>query len=425
MVRRRAKVSLGFELLLPLVFASFVVWLVSKAAQPSRPGNQQDLTYLQVLNQETNQTGLKPPTTYDDYSYGFSRQWWGLTDIYYAPKNGFTEDIVQRMVKRLSEAYPFSDILPKGYRDEGQLVAEAENKTTYFTSTTVVIFQDTTDDTNMNNLSKLRYKLRQPDGEDPRVMFPVKYSNGPRRSQEPYSDQYTNQFIGFQTLINEAFLDKLAEAKGILRIRSVDVEVRRYPYPAYFVSDKLHFIYFVVPLAFVLGFIVTFPVIVKRVTEEKLNKSRELFRMMGMSDWVYWLTTVISYLVIVLIQMVIITAMFSIKFPQSDTVSFSAMPLFNPILAFVIFALYGLSFILFALLVAIPFSRPVLGVVVAVIIWIVTYIVPASVYIYRANIDYDATHLSRVFCCLLPNFAITMVMSLAQQVCSQSLLKSS
>lgn len=165
----------------------------------------------------------------------------------------------------------------------------------------------------------------------------------------------------------------------------------------------------------VFGFIVTFPIIVNRVTKEKLNKSREMFRLMGMSDWVYWLTTILMYFIILFIQIIVICLLFMVKFNGSVAV----LNAINPIVAFLIFTVFGLNLILFALLVSIPFSRPVLGTIFSLILWVVTFIVPMVFLdpIFNNSVNIADTNGIRILCCLLlPNFALSVAMLLVGQV---------
>lgn len=95
------------------------------------------------------------------------------------------------------------------------------------------------------------------------------------------------------------------------RVQTKQLSGYKHPYPAYRTSKNS--LAMAVPYAIVFGFIVTFPIIVKRVTAEKVNKSREMFRVMGLSDWIYWSTTLFSYAILVELQALVMTILFSIK----------------------------------------------------------------------------------------------------------------
>jgi len=414
LIRRRAKISLAFEIVLPLLLAIVITILASKF------GSMGGGAAGKIINPDAG--GMQPPTMYNNSFFQLSSSWnRQLEAIYYTPRNKFTNEMAVQIPKTYkSHVDPSSsrddNIAVTGFDTEDSMVEAFNNDTkSYVQSRTCVVFQGTSDDTDIRTMSKLRYKLRSASGNvpDPDMKFPPKWRNGPRMNFliSSYTDS-SSGFASVQTLLNEAFLDVLAEAKSVSRVKTKDIEAFKYPYPSYYES-KFSFI-ILVPVVVVFGFIVTFPIIVKRVTEEKMNKSREMFRMMGMSDWVYWLTTILMYLIILEVQCLIIAIMFSIKFSGW----FAVINAINPVLTFFILTIYGINFVLFALLVAIPFSRPVLGVVVSLVIWVITYSIPIAFLDPStvSNIDVASTHWARVVCCLLPNFSVSIAMKIIQQV---------
>ena len=69
------------------------------------------------------------------------------------------------------------------------------------------------------------------------------------------------------------------------------------------------------------------------------------------------------------------------------------------------------------MLISVPISRPILGVVLCVVIWAITYLLPDQFLnpIRNPDINVDATATARLLSCLLPNMALAMHMQLLQQ----------
>src|SRR5699024_5922400 len=67
------------------------------------------------------------------------------------------------------------------------------------------------------------------------------------------------------------------------------IELYQMPYPAYEQngSTNISFVEFL-GLFTVFGFVLSVPIIVKRITDEKSAKVKEMLRMIGMSDFVFW-----------------------------------------------------------------------------------------------------------------------------------------
>lgn len=87
-------------------------------------------------------------------------------------------------------------------------------------------------------MSKIRYKFISPVGSvpDPTQAFPNKFIAG-KRSGLLADTEYNIQFIELQTLLNEAFLDKLAEVNEVRRIHTLNLQAVQYPYPSKNVPD--------------------------------------------------------------------------------------------------------------------------------------------------------------------------------------------
>lgn len=128
------------------------------------------------------------------------------------------------------------------------------------------------------------------------------------------------------------------------------VELYQLPYPAYYEPVKS-----LLPTAEIYGMLITTsyifvgPTIVNRITHEKNTKARELLRLAGLSDFVYWLSHFIYSLVIVCFHAVGFCYFF---FKYNPSYQNTSITLF----AFV-FLLFGCQTILFSMLITTVFNR--------------------------------------------------------------------
>jgi hypothetical protein len=111
-------------------------------------------------------------------------------------------------------------------------------------------------------------------------LFPSKYFPGPAADV----NEYTNYFCPLQTIINAAFLSKQIEAMGKERKQIQSMKAFKFPFPKYLSKgkqDQVFSLQDLVAAAIVLGYVVMCPLIVKRITDEKVAKAKEMLRMMG------------------------------------------------------------------------------------------------------------------------------------------------
>src|SRR5690606_37983168 len=92
------------------------------------------------------------------------------------------------------------------------------------------------------------------------------------------------------------------------------------------------------------------PLIVKRITDEKSTKSKELLRMIGMSDFVFWSSHFINYLPIFLFHAACLTY---ILFYHDNPIIVYA----SPTVFFFVFILSGIQTILSSMLITTVLHR--------------------------------------------------------------------
>lgn len=119
------------------------------------------------------------------------------------------------------------------------------------------------------------------------------------------------------------------------------------------------------------GYIVVCPLMVKRITDEKVCKAKEMLRMMGMSDYVFWLSHFINHFSVMVVQSGIITVLLVYGYGKGTAVKWS-----NGWIIYFSMLLYNASSILSSMLLTVVFGRPVTAVVMSAILFELSYAGP-------------------------------------------------
>ena len=138
------------------------------------------------------------------------------------------------------------------------------------------------------------------------------------------------------------------------------------PYPKYVERPPTSLID-LVPYILTNGFIILVPVIVKRIIDEKVNRIRDTFRLIGLKDSIYFLSIFANYFIAILPQIIIITALYTSSFFGLSSPVYDYTSSF---LVFLILLIYCVHLILMSMLISIPINRPVIGIVVSVVIFL-------------------------------------------------------
>ena len=161
------------------------------------------------------------------------------------------------------------------------------------------------------------------------------------------------------------------------------------------------------------SYIIMCPLIVKRICDEKVAKAKEMLKMMGMSDWVFWGSHFINYFTIMFIQSIFTIIFLCYGFGGLPYIVYS-----NPFIFFISLVLFNVSTILSSMLLTTVFNRPVIAVVVSVILFEVSHSVPMGLMSpsFNENLEVSAITGWRFLTCLLPNSGLQWALSLMGQV---------
>ncbi|XP_054165011.1 phospholipid-transporting ATPase ABCA3-like [Oppia nitens] len=271
---------------------------------------------------------------------------------------------------------------------------------------------------------KLNYTLRVRDFELQSEAFPKKQDFGPF----PNADHYIRKnFVAVQVLINYAYLQMLGEqlypegkAPAIPEIR--EIRARRFPFPKYIKhprfqvsiisrffpgTGKLNTLQLTIEYCTVLGFVVMIVLLIKSIVDEKVNRAREMLRLMGMSDWIYYFSQFANTFTIMAVQSLLLTAMFCMT-PNAQLKGA------NPSLVYTVMLCYSASAILYGMMLSVFFKKPTNAMIIGFIVWLGVQEIAGMLFEKRAGLTETSGLIKtpewfHLVLCLIPNYALKVV----------------
>lgn len=273
--------------------------------------------------------------------------------------------------------------------------------------------------------------------------FPKKYSLGPFL----HSDHYTATFfMASQIMLSRAYINLLANylnstsnsssitsnlfnnnnnSKPLADIvipTNDDLIGQRMPYPKYVAHKRLKettlgtFVAgsqkqkpFVLTMDYCItvGFLVTAIFLAKRIVDEKKSKVRDMLRLVGISDWTYYGSHMCNTMIIMIIQCIMITLLFT---GHQDAPAQNI----NSSLLFTILILYCLSSIMFVLTLSTIFSSSTKAIIFTSLLWlglpeIIDRIFKMNSGVIESNGFLAVDEHIHLMFCLLPNFGLRLM----------------
>ncbi|GFR10884.1 ATP-binding cassette sub-family A member 3 [Trichonephila clavata] len=248
--------------------------------------------------------------------------------------------------------------------------------------------------------TSLDYKIRHgPTSYSSFFYTNLKYRvNGPSY-MNAYTDTY---FLSWQASVEETFIKRKMDESGSTNF-TYKVWMQRFPYPEHKSNSISFSIVTLVPWVVGYGYLFFIINIVRRVIEEKANGSKELLKMMGMTDFTYWASTFMNYFISALITIFIITVIFKIPF-KNGTVFMKNSEFF---LTFIVLLLFMTSLILFCMLFSIFFKRPIFAIIALLVVYVLSLTFIMIVYFMKdTDLNYSSLSVgSKLGICLLPTGA--------------------
>lgn len=364
-IRRVHFISTFFELIGPLILILVVSLLYNAFANKDKPAN-----HVHEYANATYYPGDIFTITFDpkkDFvsSNRFDSQH-NLHSIYYAPD----KDASRKLLGLFSSSANFTFEACKNEAELDLMVKDhSMEKETYHNETItskrfdlVGIFFDAPEEA--LKTGKLVYRVKMPANfgflDITQKLFPYKTSQAPFGSSS--FDQFTNTpehlrdyqtFTRVNAYINRAFIQTLCLDfnKADCSAHFGPITTKKMPYPRYLKADVDVFpIQDLMAIVLPLSYIVLVPLIVKRITDEKSTKAKELLRLIGMSDFVFWFSHFLNYLIIVILHTIIVTAVLF-------TLHVSIFSYTSPFLFALGFFMFGVQMIFFSMLITTIFNR--------------------------------------------------------------------
>ena len=325
--------------------------------------------------------------------------------IYYYPSNAFTDDLMTELTKltgiKVNKSSSASDVIRTVRNDSRpRWERQASNEIGF------IFNAIPTDDSPQFSYELVNSRMFG-------KMLDYYYERDAFATND-YRNPYRFLFGRFQIYLNEALLSKLAKDRSIKRDETVRWVDRLFPK---FITNELESLTEKVASLFALSmslfviflYAVMCPLIVKRLTDEKIGKVKELMRMMGMSDWVFWSSHFVNYFIVFVFHSMVFTFGLAIyKCPPFQSV--------NPIVFFLVVLMFGIQMIVFCMALSTLFDRPVM----AILGMLVIHVMSISFPLIRLHPFFGALpqhkNLWRLLSSMLPNMALVWNFDLVYRI---------
>ncbi|KAI1307955.1 Phospholipid-transporting ATPase ABCA3 [Halotydeus destructor] len=398
-LRKRRPLTTLFELLVPL-YLGYIMAPILDSDSSTHPSVRL-------------KPDLMPAKIYSGPVYAFPENisigykgYWRSSVMAYAPQNKFTERVMSRVVKMFIDSHPKwvkgrAECLP--FKDEQSMV-DHNSKTEEPLENCLIVFHDTNDETTAASLANFSYTLRPP------------YTTSQVFPDTVGGNNYghvNDNFITFQGLINEAFLSLKAQSVG-KQTSVTNWSVWRFPSPPYHREPKSNewlVSYSKMFATWLMCYLATCPILVKRFFEDKVNKSREMRRITGLSDAVYWGATYFNSHLIQLLQAMLST------FIYKWLTSASGFPETDMSTVFALFALHGAALLTFCMYLSILGLKPVSAIVVGALVSVIIFLVETLLFnlVDERNAILFASFCTRFFLCISPSYSFELAIHLIQK----------
>ncbi|XP_035229229.1 ATP-binding cassette sub-family A member 3-like isoform X2 [Stegodyphus dumicola] len=179
--------------------------------------------------------------------------------------------------------------------------------------------------------------------------------------------------------------------------------LQRFPYPAYIQPSSAFHGVGAVSVFIGFGFLMFILILMNRVVGEKAKGSKELLKMMGMTDNLYWTSTFLNYFGLAALDLLIIIIIY--KCPLKKSLIFMAHT--NGFLLLILLLLFGATLVLFCLAFSTFFNRVTIAVIAILLAYEVPLALLSSYYFSHDTTNYSLMpKISKLGLCLLPPGAL-------------------
>nr|QUF59427.1 ATP-binding cassette transporter Abca3-1 [Brachionus angularis] len=180
---------------------------------------------------------------------------------------------------------------------------------------------------------------------------------------------YREGFLSLQKAIDFALISQFNDT-----IDSIDLKLKRFPYPPYNDDKFVPIIIAMFPFIIMLSFIFTVILTAKAIVYEKETGIKEAMKLMGMKSWIYWLSWYIKTMLLLVPSLVFMIISFKIKINLSSGGSASIIDKTDAFLFASFLFLYASSSITFTFLCTTFFKKANSAAAGTGIIWFFSYL---------------------------------------------------
>ncbi|KAG8194777.1 hypothetical protein JTE90_017219 [Oedothorax gibbosus] len=388
LLRKRHYIVTFFEIVIPIFIASVPAIIQSEMSSS-------EMTVSDLYDRSTslweNETTYEP---FDPFISKMDKNY--ALEFVYTPPNPTSEKLVNEAIKMFRRRAEYKGtITKKSALSENDLEMYCLYKQRV-NSTLIMI------GTVFNNFGKtlpesLDYKIRYGGGDFGENFFTQqKYRvNGPSNTNV-YNSTF---FLSWQAAVEQSFIQEKMAEKG----KNVDYKVwmQRFPYPKHRNAANVFTVINLIPWVIGYGYLIFIMNIVRRVIEEKTNKSKELMKMMGMTDCIYWTSTFFNYFFVAIITMLVTTIIY--KAPLKN--SFVFVKNMDFMLLFFLLTLFMACLILFCMAFSIFFTKNVVAVVALIMAHILSFtLLMSNYFLLSVEVNYlPLAFIAKLGICLLPS----------------------
>ncbi|XP_072454006.1 phospholipid-transporting ATPase ABCA3-like isoform X2 [Notamacropus eugenii] len=247
---------------------------------------------------------------------------------------------------------------------------------------------------------------KEPEGWRTALLFPLYPLPGPRNhllSDGGNPGYISEGFLAIQHAVDRAIIDYHTHGHVDWYIHRIIVNVKRFPFPR-FVSDKfLEFLGQVLPLIILLIYSLNVLMIIRVIVQEKEKQLKEYLQMMGLSNWLFWVSYFITFICSFLITVSLITMFFFIKIFNQPILRNS-----DPSLVFVFLVCFAVSSLFFGFMISTFFNKANMAVATGGCIYFITYLP----YLFISSRYNQMSLNQKLSACLLSNIAMTLGINL-------------
>uniref|UniRef100_A0A182IZM7 ABC transporter domain-containing protein n=1 Tax=Anopheles atroparvus TaxID=41427 RepID=A0A182IZM7_ANOAO len=177
------------------------------------------------------------------------------------------------------------------------------------------------------------------------------------------ANYYAEGFASVQNAISRSVL----EMRGVRNDTLPHVELKRFPYPAFYDDPLLRGLENLFPSIIMVAFFYSCINTVKFITLEKEKQLKESMKVMGLRGWIHWVAWFVRTLTLLAISITLVTILLSCNLTTNTKVAIFQFS--NRFLIWLFFIVYGITTIMLCFMISTFFSKANIASGIAGIVW--------------------------------------------------------